>query len=249
MNESGRIRQLLRITPLVLLGLLPLTASNAEAEHDWPAEAEPALAQAGAFGCPCPLDLGLSGHVEWGLGLVVECVPPCTLAARLGLEPGDVIVRINGRRIRCEADYARGLAEAARCGVLRLVVVDVRTGGPLPIVYRLPGGRVRRRPSAPAFPGGPWGPGVGLPWGGAGGRGHLGDLPDPYGLGGAASFWGTVPLEGGDAGASWQDRRAWGGARHWPASEPGGDATDAGRGCLRGQPFLGRSLPHGWDLP
>lgn len=173
------MNQLLSNTWLAALVCLSiLWARTATADHDWPWDPGEQWAGDGNPGCRAPVDLGLSGYVDRRLGLVVQCVPACSLAARLGLEPGDVIVRINGQRIRCEADYARGLAEAARCGVLRLVVLDVRTGGLVPISFRLPAGRVRRRPFVPAFPAPPWTPGVGLPWRGWEGASNLDGMPD-----------------------------------------------------------------------
>lgn len=156
-----------RTGTILCLGLL--TARTAAAEHDWPLEPGAALAPSEDLGCHTPLDLGVAGYVDCRLGLVLECVPACSLAARLGLEPGDVILRINGRRIRCDADYTRGLADAARCGVLKLLVIDVRSGGLVPIVYRPPGGRRRRWPLAPFSPAEPSVPGIGFRWGSWGG--------------------------------------------------------------------------------
>jgi predicted metalloprotease with PDZ domain len=70
--------------------------------------------------------LGIYGHMEWGLGMVVDSVVWGTPAWRIGLEPGDVIRAINGRWIRSEFDYFQGLRYSG--GFARIVVQDVRTG-------------------------------------------------------------------------------------------------------------------------
>jgi S1-C subfamily serine protease len=71
--------------------------------------------------------LGFHGHFEWGYGMVVDHVHWGTPASRIGLEHGDVILSINGRRLRGEWDYFRALRESG--GYVRLVIQDVRSGG------------------------------------------------------------------------------------------------------------------------
>jgi len=77
-------------------------------------------------GMPDAPRLGIYGHFEWGLGMVVDSVAWGTPAARTGLEPGDVIRAINGRPIQSEWDYFQALRYSG--GYVRLTVQDVRTG-------------------------------------------------------------------------------------------------------------------------
>lgn len=74
--------------------------------------------------------LGIYGHVEWGLGMVVDSVVWGTPASRVGLEPGDVICAINGRPIRSEFDYFEALRYSG--SYARLTVQDVRSGALVP---------------------------------------------------------------------------------------------------------------------
>lgn len=89
--------------------------------------------------------LGIVGYVAYGQGLVVERVLPFTPAARAGLEPGDVILRVNDQRIRREGDLQRALRFSG--GYVRLLVDDVRGNG---VVWTrtvsLQGGRGPSRP-------------------------------------------------------------------------------------------------------
>lgn len=74
--------------------------------------------------------LGIMGHIQYGRGMVVDSVNHGTVAARLGLERGDMIVRINDRQINNDRGYQEALWSAARYldGYVDLVVVDVRSG-------------------------------------------------------------------------------------------------------------------------
>src|SRR5690606_5672346 len=70
--------------------------------------------------------LGFFGYTTHR-GMVVTKVMPGTEARRIGLEPGDVIVSINGQRICHEGDYERILRRAGEHIDLR--VKDVRGRG------------------------------------------------------------------------------------------------------------------------
>jgi membrane-associated protease RseP (regulator of RpoE activity) len=97
-------------------------------------------------------------------GLLVTQVLPGTTAARQGIEPGDVIVGVNGNPVRSLADLNQLVGLAGR--VAQLDVIDCRTGWLNPIlVYPhngligvvgvpAPGGV---QPIPPVYP--PWRPG------------------------------------------------------------------------------------------
>ncbi len=70
--------------------------------------------------------LGIRGHFDFAEGMHVEQVMRHSIASRMGLEPGDVIVSINGRRLRTENDYFRQLSNSGNW--LRVGVLDVRSG-------------------------------------------------------------------------------------------------------------------------
>lgn len=74
--------------------------------------------------------LGIMGHIEYGYGMVVDSVNYGTVANRMGLERGDVIVRINNRQINSDSSYQQALFQAHQTqgGFVDLVVIDVRTG-------------------------------------------------------------------------------------------------------------------------
>lgn len=78
--------------------------------------------------CPHTPRLGFTGHMHYGQGMYVERVRRGSLAERLGLEAGDIIVEINGRRIRSDRDYAWALTEAAQHhdGHIDLLIDNVR---------------------------------------------------------------------------------------------------------------------------
>lgn len=79
--------------------------------------------------------LGFYGHMEYGWGMTVDRVLPYTPASRAGLEPGDVILKIDNRRIRCERDYDFALRHAGRR--VELLVDDVRGRGLVPVMCYL----------------------------------------------------------------------------------------------------------------
>ncbi len=84
------------------------------------------------IGYPTPVipRLGFMGHVQYGFGMVVDSVSYGGFASRLGLEPGDMIVRINNHPISNDSSYNRAVLSSVEYqgGFLDLVVVDVRTG-------------------------------------------------------------------------------------------------------------------------
>lgn len=77
---------------------------------------------------PAPVAVPLLGFmgsdVHWGVR--VDSVGYGSAARQIGLEPGDVIVGLNGMPIRCMHDYHRALAQSG--GVVELEIRDVRTG-------------------------------------------------------------------------------------------------------------------------
>lgn len=73
-----------------------------------------------------PVKLGIRGHFDFAEGMHVEQVMRHSIASRMGLEAGDVIVSINGRRLRTENDYFRQLSNSGSW--LRVGVLDVRSG-------------------------------------------------------------------------------------------------------------------------
>ena len=87
---------------------------------------QPTLVPPGQFpGHDDRVTLGFLGHFHDGEGMFVDRVFPGSIAQRLGLEAGDVIVRVNNRRLDCEHDCHDALNGTSR---IRLVVRDVRTG-------------------------------------------------------------------------------------------------------------------------
>lgn len=76
--------------------------------------------------------LGFMGtDIHWGVR--VDSVGYGSAARQIGLEPGDVIVGLNGMPVRCMHDYRRALARSG--GVVELEVRDVRSGN---VVTTLP---------------------------------------------------------------------------------------------------------------
>jgi S1-C subfamily serine protease len=108
------------------MGLVPQAARADEAA------VEPRFILPGDDPSPT-LRLGFHGHVVPGYGMAVDRVPYGSLASRIGLERGDVITRVNGWRIRSEADYFAAMRRTGR--FLRLVVQDVRGRGSVPVTF------------------------------------------------------------------------------------------------------------------
>jgi hypothetical protein len=72
---------------------------------------------------------GFSSSTIYGYGQRVESVRPGGRAARLGLEPGDVILSLNGYRLTYSGSWNDALSRALYDGgFVQLRVRDVRTG-------------------------------------------------------------------------------------------------------------------------
>lgn len=84
-----------------------------------------------------PRSLGVQARVESGplSGLLLTSVAGDGLAARLGLQSGDMLRMVNGMPVASMQDFARQLSGTA--GVQRLTVVGERQGRPLTLSYRL----------------------------------------------------------------------------------------------------------------
>lgn len=74
------------------------------------------------------------------IGLQVVLVFPESPAARVGIESGDIIVRVNGVRVRSQADLTSALTRAGR--VTRLEVLDCNTGRPSEVTVNPIMGRI-----------------------------------------------------------------------------------------------------------
>lgn len=74
--------------------------------------------------------LGIMGHIEYRWGMVVDSVVPGTTAHRMGLERGDVILRINGQDVSSDWSYRQALVRAVQFenGLVRMQIADVRSG-------------------------------------------------------------------------------------------------------------------------
>lgn len=70
--------------------------------------------------------LGFSGHFDNGHGMHVDSVRRGSPAARLGLEPGDTIIAIDGQRIHSLGHYYGLLGRSGNR--VRLHIEDWRTG-------------------------------------------------------------------------------------------------------------------------
>jgi membrane-associated protease RseP (regulator of RpoE activity) len=97
-------------------------------------------------------------------GLLVTRVFPGSTAAQQGIEPGDIILAVNGAPVRSNADLARALAWSGREAALE--VIDCRTGWQNTIVVYPENGRIGvlvqpvatrgARPIPPIGPGEGW---------------------------------------------------------------------------------------------
>ncbi|HID76216.1 MAG TPA: PDZ domain-containing protein [Planctomycetaceae bacterium] len=102
---------------------------------DWTWPSPPAASLPAANG---PADaaprLGFSSYLVAGRGEYVLAVDPGTLAARMGLEPGDMVLACNDRPLVDRNDWHQALAGAAAAGGrLRLKIRDGRNGN---VVHR-----------------------------------------------------------------------------------------------------------------
>lgn len=111
-----------------------------------PPRLQPLVPQHVVTPAPVVPRLGFMGHINYGYGMVVDQVSWGTFASRLGLERGDVIVRINNHSIDDDHDYNRAVRNAVQfqSGFIDMLVVDVRSGqtrhraGYLPVVNNGP---------------------------------------------------------------------------------------------------------------
>lgn len=141
-----------KITLLVALAGLVAVGSVGTARSDEP---EQALVWPVPPVIPRPQRLGFYGHLQPGWGMMVDYVLWGTPAHRAGLESGDVIVRINHRRIRSYRDYFWALRTSGP--VCHLSVDDVRGRGRIWVVCYL------RRHPGPILLGGPRSPAPSTP--------------------------------------------------------------------------------------
>ena len=82
--------------------------------------------------------LGFVGRMQYGYGMEVQRVNWNSLAQRMGLERGDVIVRINGQQIRTTQDYYSALRWSG--GRLTVVVDDCWGRGYITVYAELDNG-------------------------------------------------------------------------------------------------------------
>ncbi len=78
---------------------------------------------------------GASGEVVEGQGIRVAAIVPGSPAALVGLDPGDVIIDINGARVRTMAQYYEAVRQSP--DEMWFTVLNVRTGKPLGTVVQL----------------------------------------------------------------------------------------------------------------
>lgn len=84
---------------------------------------------------PAPVsNFGLIGHFHYGRGFEVLRTVPGSTARRIGLEPGDVILSVEGREIRNEQQFYN-IIENTR-GEVHMRVRNVRTHGVLSVSFR-----------------------------------------------------------------------------------------------------------------
>ena len=112
-------------TAVVLIVGLSLSAFVAPAVAAGPAN-RLLIAPGEPYGLP---KFGFSSSTIHGFGQRVEFVRPGGRAARLGLEPGDVILSLNGYRLTYRGSWNDALSRALYDGgYVQLRVRDVRTG-------------------------------------------------------------------------------------------------------------------------
>ena len=115
-----------------------LSTSNANAEHGYNL-----VSSCNSGGCqvqPRIPVLGIYGRVTCQ-GMLVTDVARGSEACRIGLEQGDVIVAIDGRRIRCQRDYDIAMQRTGRHTNLR--VLDSRGRGVVTVHAHLAFGALR----------------------------------------------------------------------------------------------------------
>ena len=95
--------------------------------RDWRDEGGPGAPQRGMLGIACTpvgADLRAKLGLQEDVGLVVDSVVEGTIASRIGLRAGDVVVELSGRSIRKREDVAEVLAERRAGEDLQVVIVD-----------------------------------------------------------------------------------------------------------------------------
>lgn len=118
--------QSLRVFTVLAVSFVAILANGepAQAQHHICPPPQPHIAQAPR--------LGFSSYFN-GCGERVTYVIPRSLAWRIGLEPGDTIVALNGSRLSYDGAWYNLIAMAAYEGHVTLAIRDWRTGR---IVYR-----------------------------------------------------------------------------------------------------------------
>ena len=84
---------------------------------------------------PAKSVFGASGEVAEGQGIRVVAIVPGSPAALVGLDPGDVIIDINGARVHTMAQYDETVRQSP--DEMWFTVLNVRTGKPLGTVVQL----------------------------------------------------------------------------------------------------------------
>ncbi|MHC4399113.1 MAG: hypothetical protein ACYTG0_05470 [Planctomycetota bacterium] len=135
-----------RANKITVAAVLAAFAAFGSAEAAFSQETQRTLVWPGPPTVPHQPRLGFYGHLEPGWGMVVDHVLWGTPAFRAGLERGDVLVRINHRRILSYRDHYWALRTSG--SVCWLLVDDVRGRGRVWIPCRL------RRPRGPVLLGG-----------------------------------------------------------------------------------------------
>ena len=119
MNTFSRTARYILIFGLALSALAATAVAASPSNRLLIAPGEP-------YGLP---KFGFSGSTIYGYGERVVSVRHGGRAERLGLEPGDVILSLNGYRLTYSGSWNDALSRAlARGGLVRLQVRDVRTG-------------------------------------------------------------------------------------------------------------------------
>jgi serine protease Do len=62
-------------------------------------------------------------------GVVITKVDPDSDAADKGLQPGDVVLKINNRTVKSPADFASGVSEAQKGGRKSVLLLVARSSG------------------------------------------------------------------------------------------------------------------------
>ena len=115
----------LSVLSVVLVGLVAVTASAAPPVTRVAPMIGPGMPPAP----PLPV-LGFNSY-NTGYGEQVTSVHWGSPASQMGLEPNDVIVRANGVRLTHPGAWYHAMRRASMQGVVRLTIIDCRTGCPV----------------------------------------------------------------------------------------------------------------------